>query len=341
MLATIATSRKEPITEAEVARVRAKAAKYFDDVISDPQRLGVAISESIALGDWRLFFIQRDRYRDLTAADVQRVALDYLKRSNLTVGEFIPDAQARSGRRPRARRRRGTGQRLQGRSRGERRRGVRHEPGQSRGPHAALHAPERHEGRAAAQEDARRRGRFRADAAFWRREVGVRQAARRHADRSNAAARHRPSTAGRRSTMRCDQLRARVGVSGSATGASASRPDLPRAAAGRRCASSPRCCATPCLPAGGTRQAEARAHHAARGRAHRSAADRARARCAATAIRIRRAIRATHRRSTKSLADHAQVTRRRPSRASTRSSTARATPSSPSSATSTPRRCAR
>ena len=87
------TSQKEPITEAEVARVRAKAAKYFDDVISDPQKLGVAISESIALGDWRLFFLQRDRYRTVTAADVQRVALDYLKRANVTVGEFIPDAK--------------------------------------------------------------------------------------------------------------------------------------------------------------------------------------------------------------------------------------------------------
>jgi zinc protease len=93
MLATIAGIAREPITDTEVARVRAKAAKYFDDVISDPQKLGVALSESIALGDWRLFFLQRDRYRAVTAADVQRVALDYLKRSNLTIGEFVPDAQ--------------------------------------------------------------------------------------------------------------------------------------------------------------------------------------------------------------------------------------------------------
>ena len=93
MLATIEGLRKEPVTAAEVARVRAKAAKYFDEVISNPQQLGVALSEAIALGDWRLFFLQRDRYRDLAAADVQRVAMDYLKRSNVTLGEFIPDAQ--------------------------------------------------------------------------------------------------------------------------------------------------------------------------------------------------------------------------------------------------------
>jgi len=93
MFATVENLKKEPITEAEVARVRAKAAKYFDNVISDPQKLGIAISEAVALGDWRLFFIQRDRYRNVTAADAQRVALDYLKRANVTVGEFIPDAK--------------------------------------------------------------------------------------------------------------------------------------------------------------------------------------------------------------------------------------------------------
>ncbi len=93
MLATFANIAKEPITEAEVARVRVKAAKYFDDVMSNPQQFGVGISEAIALGDWRLFFVQRDRYRTVKAEDVQRVALQYLKRSNLTMGEFIPDAK--------------------------------------------------------------------------------------------------------------------------------------------------------------------------------------------------------------------------------------------------------
>src|SRR5262249_37268553 len=93
MLATIDNLQKEPVTDAEVARVKAKAAKYYDDVISDPQKLGVALSEAIAIGDWRLFFIQRDRYRNVSAADVQRVALQYLKRSNLTIGAFVPDAK--------------------------------------------------------------------------------------------------------------------------------------------------------------------------------------------------------------------------------------------------------
>jgi zinc protease len=93
MFATFANVAREPITEAEVARARARAAKNFDETMANPQKFGVAISESIALGDWRLFFLQRDRYRTVKPADVQRVALDYLKRSNVTVGEFIPDGK--------------------------------------------------------------------------------------------------------------------------------------------------------------------------------------------------------------------------------------------------------
>jgi zinc protease len=92
MFATFANVAREPITASEVDRVRAKFAKSFDDVMSNPQAFGVAISEAIAAGDWRLFFLQRDLYRTVTPADVQRVALAYLKPSNLTIGEFVPDA---------------------------------------------------------------------------------------------------------------------------------------------------------------------------------------------------------------------------------------------------------
>src|SRR6185437_10218284 len=49
-------------------------------------------SESIAEGDWRLFFIHRDRWQKLTPADVTRAGTNYLKASNLTVGTFLPEA---------------------------------------------------------------------------------------------------------------------------------------------------------------------------------------------------------------------------------------------------------
>jgi len=93
MFATFESLAREPVTEEEVARMRSKAATYFDETMANPQRFAVAISESVALGDWRLFFITRDRYRTVTPADVNRVAREYLLRSNVTVGEFIPDAK--------------------------------------------------------------------------------------------------------------------------------------------------------------------------------------------------------------------------------------------------------
>ena len=93
LLATVEEVRAKPITPAEVDRVRAKALRQFDETFNDPQRLGVAISESIAIGDWRLLFLQRDQWRKLSAADVQRVALEYIKPANRTLGQFIPDAK--------------------------------------------------------------------------------------------------------------------------------------------------------------------------------------------------------------------------------------------------------
>jgi zinc protease len=93
LMSTLHNVKDEPITEAEVNRVRTKALKDFDETINDPEQFGVEVSELIAEGDWRLLFIERDRWRALTAADVQRVAVDYFKPANMTLGEFIPEAK--------------------------------------------------------------------------------------------------------------------------------------------------------------------------------------------------------------------------------------------------------
>jgi zinc protease len=93
LLATLENVKNHPLTEAEIERVRARAQNEFDRVLSSPQLIASSLSESMASGDWRLFFIERDRWRKITVADVQRVAEAYLKPSNRTVGEFIPDAK--------------------------------------------------------------------------------------------------------------------------------------------------------------------------------------------------------------------------------------------------------
>ncbi|MBV1774952.1 insulinase family protein [Burkholderiaceae bacterium DAT-1] len=82
--------KKQPITEAEVKRAKTALLNQLDKTLSDPVRFGVSLSEAIAQGDWRLFFVERDRIEALTAADVQRAAENYLIESNRTFGQFIP-----------------------------------------------------------------------------------------------------------------------------------------------------------------------------------------------------------------------------------------------------------
>lgn len=81
---------QNPITEAELIRARKKRLKEFDESLVDTAHLGIALSNWIAAGDWRLLFLNRDRIENVTLADLQRVAETYLKPQNRTVGLFIP-----------------------------------------------------------------------------------------------------------------------------------------------------------------------------------------------------------------------------------------------------------
>ena len=93
MLDTIDGVVKEPPSKEEVDRARTRLIKDMDMNLRDSERIGLFISEWNAKGDWRLLFLDRDRLSKVTPADVQRVAAAYLKSSNRTMGEFIPDAK--------------------------------------------------------------------------------------------------------------------------------------------------------------------------------------------------------------------------------------------------------
>ncbi|MDQ6788391.1 MAG: insulinase family protein [Acidobacteriota bacterium] len=82
-------SRNAPSKE-EVERAKTSMLKDIELALNDPNRVGLELSEWIAQGDWRLYFLTRDRLRTVTPEDVQRVAAKYLKQSNRTVGLFIP-----------------------------------------------------------------------------------------------------------------------------------------------------------------------------------------------------------------------------------------------------------
>ena len=78
-------------TKEEVDRAKAKLLKDVDLQFKNAERVGLAMSEYIATGDWRLGFLYRDALEKVTPADAQRVASYYFKPSNRTVGVFEPD----------------------------------------------------------------------------------------------------------------------------------------------------------------------------------------------------------------------------------------------------------
>lgn len=90
MLSTVESLATEPVTQEELERARLKYLKRWELNFTNPEQVGVALSESIAQGDWRLFFLHRDQVRQLKLADVNRVAASYLARANRTLGTYIP-----------------------------------------------------------------------------------------------------------------------------------------------------------------------------------------------------------------------------------------------------------
>jgi zinc protease len=80
----------KPVTEAEVERWRSRSLKEFELALTETATVGVALSDWAAMGDWRLFFLTRDRVKTVKAADVTRVAKNFLRASNRTLGMFLP-----------------------------------------------------------------------------------------------------------------------------------------------------------------------------------------------------------------------------------------------------------
>ena len=93
LIAQLEQVKDKPVTDEEVNRAKAKFSVSFEEAMNNPQTTAISLSESIASGDWRLSFLNRDRIQAVTAADVNRVAQAYFKASNRTLGFFIPDAK--------------------------------------------------------------------------------------------------------------------------------------------------------------------------------------------------------------------------------------------------------
>ncbi|MBC7917289.1 MAG: insulinase family protein [Rhodoferax sp.] len=91
-LAEIERIKKDGVTEAEVRAAVAK--KLADGAFQRDGSFAIAgnLNESIAAGDWSLFYTMDDALRKVTVADVQRVAIKYFHEDQSTTGWFIPTA---------------------------------------------------------------------------------------------------------------------------------------------------------------------------------------------------------------------------------------------------------
>lgn len=85
---------EKPFTPEEVERARSELLKQRELTVADSQRVAIELSDWAAQGDWRLFFLNRDRLEKVTAEDVARVAATYLIRNNRTAGVFEPTKEA-------------------------------------------------------------------------------------------------------------------------------------------------------------------------------------------------------------------------------------------------------
>lgn len=89
-LAVMDSLRRHPPTDEEVERARADRLRDMRLLFNDSRRLAIQLSDWAATGDWRLFFLHRDRIEDVTTEEVAAAAKRYLVPSNRTLGRFVP-----------------------------------------------------------------------------------------------------------------------------------------------------------------------------------------------------------------------------------------------------------
>jgi zinc protease len=93
MLSVIDEVVHSGVTGEEVDRARQSLLKDRELAAADSNRVAIELSEWGAQGDWRLYFLNRDRLEHVTPKEVKDVAAKYLTVSNRTVGFFVPTSK--------------------------------------------------------------------------------------------------------------------------------------------------------------------------------------------------------------------------------------------------------
>ena len=81
---------QKPVGDDELARQKAEQATMFERLLSDPEQFAVNLSDYIGLGDWRLFFADRDTVKAVTKDQIEAAAARYFVRDNRVVGLYVP-----------------------------------------------------------------------------------------------------------------------------------------------------------------------------------------------------------------------------------------------------------
>src|SRR5690625_2397306 len=85
--------RNHPFTEDEHKRVHSQWLKAWNQAYADPSQLAMALSESAAVGDWRLFFWSRDQVENAEKKQVQEAITRWFVPDNRTNGLYVPTEQ--------------------------------------------------------------------------------------------------------------------------------------------------------------------------------------------------------------------------------------------------------
>ena len=94
LIGTVESVGSKGVTAEEVNRAKQEILKAREMGAANTSQIAVSLSEWAAQGDWRLYFLHRDRIEQVTPEAVKIVATRYLQRNNRTVGMFIPTEKA-------------------------------------------------------------------------------------------------------------------------------------------------------------------------------------------------------------------------------------------------------
>lgn len=94
MIATLDDIVTNPPSKEELDRAKSRILKNWELAYNSSDRVGLRLSEYIAQGDWRLFFLFRDRIEAIEIEQVAAAAKKYFVPSNRTIGLFIPEENA-------------------------------------------------------------------------------------------------------------------------------------------------------------------------------------------------------------------------------------------------------